>query len=212
MVTVIVGDQHDIVRRGLREILNEQTGMRVLAEVSSQTELFNRIRDDMPDVVILGISMPGKNALDLLKDLKSEFPNLPIIMMGGKPSDIHIASRAMRAGASAFLSTRSPAREIIHAVHVSLRGGRYVNAETAQILALETFNPKNQTPDALSDRELQVLCLIASGKTTKEISQELAISTNTVSTYRQRILDKMRMKHNAELVRYAIENKLIEVD
>lgn len=211
-IRVLVGEQYEIIRRGLSEILNEQTGMRVFAEASSFGDLLSKVRKDPPDLVIIGLSMPGKHALDIVKDLKSEFPHLPIILMGGKSSDIHVAARAMKAGAAAFLSTKTPAREVIHAVKLTLRGERYVNAETAQILALETFISGNPTPDVLSDRELQVLCMIASGTTTRDISRDLGISPVTVSTYRQRILEKMRMKHNAELVRYAIENKLIEMD
>lgn len=211
MIRVLVGDSNDIIRRGLREILNEQTGMQVLAEASNQAELLEKVCTEKPDVVVLEATMPGRQALDILKQLRTDYRQLPIVFLGARPSDIHIAQRAIRAGASAFLSRNSPPKEIIHAIRKSLQGGRYISGDMAQKLAFEALDEGSDvTPDLLSDRELQVMCMIAAGKTTKEIAGDLNISYNTVSTYRQRILEKMRMKHNADMIRYCIENKLIE--
>lgn len=211
MIKVLVGETNAVFRRGLCEILNEQTGMQVLAEATTQVELLEKARCECPDVTVLEVSLPGKQALDMLKQLRQEFPKLPIVLMGGRASDIPIAQRAMASGASAFLSRNSSPKEIVGAIHKALRGERYIAAEMAQIIALKQLSGHKESPsDLLSDRELQVLCMIASGKRLKEIAHSLSISYNTVNTYRQRILEKMSMEHNADMIRYAIENRLVE--
>ena len=210
MIKVLVSDHNALVRRGLREILNEQTGMQVLGEATSVVDLFELLRASKWDALLLDVTMPGRPGLDVLKQVKAEFPSLPVVILG-KTRETWLVSRCLKAGALVFLSRESPPDEITTAIRRALRNERYVSSEIAQALALQSLDETDEdvTPELLSDRELQVMLMIATGKTTKEIARDLALSEKTVGTYRQRILDKMRMRHNADMIRYVIERKLL---
>lgn len=211
MIRVLVCHHDAIVLRGLREILNEQTGMRVVGEATSHAELFQILSDEPWDIVLLDTSVPGKSCLDVVKQVVASHPTMPVAVLGRK-SEPHIASRVIKAGARAFLSTECAPAEIVRGLRTALQGEKYLCCHIAQTLALQALedSEENINHETLSDRELQVLLMIGSGKTTKEIAHNLSLSEKTVGTYRQRILNKMAMRHNADIIRYVVENKLVD--
>lgn len=210
MIKILIADDHAIVRRGLKQILTETPDMVVAGEAHDGQEMLDLVRSGHWDVVVLDISMPGRGGLDILKQLKSERPKLPVLMLTIYPEDQY-AVRVLRAGASGYLTKESAPDHLVEAIRKVARGGKYVSAHLAEKLAFSLESLSEKPPhETLSDREFQVLRLIASGKTVKEIGDQLALSVKTISTYRTRILEKMRMKNNAELTHYAIQQKLVE--
>ncbi len=210
MIKVLVADDHPVVREGLKQILAEAQDIDVAAEAEDGHELLEKVRKQAFDVVVLDLTMPGLMGLDALKQLKSEHPHLPILILSIHPEEQY-ALRVLRAGASGYLTKASAPDRLIGAIRKVHRGGNYVSSSLAERLADELRGDITKLPhEFLSDREYQVMCLIASGKTVTEIGDQLALSVKTVSTYRSRILEKMRMKTNAELTHYAIENKLVD--
>lgn len=210
MIKILIADDHAIVRRGLKQILTETADMVVAGEAHNGQELLEKMRSDQWDVVVLDISMPGRGGLDILKQLKCERPKLPVLMLTIHPEDQY-AVRVLRAGASGYLTKESAPDHLVEAIRKVARGGKYISPHLAERLAfnLESISER-PLHEALSDREFQVLRLIASGKTVKEIGEELSLSVKTISTYRTRILEKMKMKNNAEMTHYAIQQKLVE--
>ncbi|MCG3114144.1 MAG: response regulator transcription factor [Candidatus Manganitrophus sp. SA1] len=210
MIKILIADDHAIVRRGLKQILTETSDMVVAGEAHNGQELLEKMRSDQWDVIVLDISMPGRGGLDILKQLKSERPKLPVLMLTIHPEDQY-AVRVLRAGASGYLTKESAPDHLVEAIRKVARGGKYISPHLAERLAfnLESISER-PLHEALSDREFQVLRLIASGKTVKEIGEELSLSVKTISTYRTRILEKMKMKNNAEMTHYAIQQKLVE--
>jgi two-component system invasion response regulator UvrY len=179
-------------------------------EASDGHQLLSKIREQNYDVVILDISMPHMDGLDVLKQLKIEKPKLPVIVLSIHPEDQY-ALRVLKAGASGYVTKASAPDELINAIRKVCRGGKYISPSIAEKLAFQLEANFDEMPhEALSDREYQVLCMLASGKTVTEIADELALSVKTVSTYRARILEKMDMKNNAELIHYAIQNQLVD--
>ena len=210
MIKILIADDHAIVRRGLKQILAETPDMVVAGEAHNGQELLEKVRGHPWDVIVLDISMPGRGGLDILKQLKSERPKLPVLMLTIHPEDQY-AVRVLRAGASGYLTKESAPDHLVEAIRKVARGGKYVSPHLAEKLAfnLESLSEK-PLHEMLSDREFQVLRFIASGKTVKEIGEELSLSVKTISTYRTRILEKMKMRNNAELTHYAIQQKLVE--
>ena len=206
--TVILADDHTLVLEGFRRLLEAQCEL--LATVGDGQALLKAVAQQHPDIVILDISMPGRGGLDILKQLKSERPKLPVLMLTIHPEDQY-AVRVLRAGASGYLTKESAPDHLVEAIRKVARGGKYISPHLAERLAfnLESISER-PLHEALSDREFQVLRLIASGKTVKEIGEELSLSVKTISTYRTRILEKMKMKNNAEMTHYAIQQKLVE--
>jgi two-component system invasion response regulator UvrY len=210
MLRILIADDHAIVRQGLRQIVSETQDMSVAGEASNGQELLNKIREGEYDVVVLDITMPVRNGMDVLRQLRSEKPRLPVLMLSIHPEEQY-ALRALRAGASGYLTKESAPDELVVAIRKVSSGGKYVGASLAEKLAFELEVGREQAPhETLSDREYQVMCMIASGKTVTEIAQALSLSEKTVSTYRSRILEKMKMKNNAELTHYAIKNQLVD--
>lgn len=209
MIRVLIADDHTMVRKGLKELLEESPEIKVAAEAGNGQEAMAAVKKGGVDVVLLDIAMPGKNGMEVLKELKDRKPGLPVLMLSMYPEEQY-AVRALRAGASGYLTKSSAPEELITAVKKVAKGGRYISPSVAEVLALE-LNPDSARPrhESLSDREYQVLCMLASGKPLKEIAHDLSLSTKTISTYRSRILQKMNMKSNAELIRYALDNHLI---
>jgi len=209
MIRILVADDHAIVRQGLKQILADTLDIVVAGEANNGAEVLKKVLKNDYDVVLLDISMPGRSGLDILKEIRSLKPKLPVLVLTMYPEEQY-ALRALRAGASGYVTKESAPDELIAAILKVLTGGKYVSSSLAEKVAfyLETGSekPLHQT---LSDREYEVMCMIASGKTVKAIAEGLSLSPKTVSTYRSRILGKMRMKNNAELTRYAIENKLV---
>ena len=210
MLRILIADDHAIVRQGLKQIVTETRDMSVAGEASNGQELLNKIKEGEYDVVVLDITMPVRNGMDVLRQLRSEKPRLPVLMLSIHPEEQY-ALRALRAGASGYLTKESAPDELVVAIRKVSSGGKYVSASLAEKLAFELEVGREQAlHETLSDREYQVLCMIASGKTIMEIAQELSLSEKTISTYRSRILEKMKMKNNAELTHYAIKNQLVD--
>jgi two-component system invasion response regulator UvrY len=209
MIKTIIADDHTIVREGLKQILNETNDVSVSGEAKNGMELLEELRRQKFDVVVLDISMPGINGLDALKQIKIINPNLPVLVLSMHPEEQY-AIRVLKAGASGYLTKESASEELLNAIRRIASGRKYVSPSLAEKLAVELdVDREKPLHETLSDREYQVLCMIASGRTVKEIAGELSLSVKTVSTYRSRILDKMHMANNAQLTYYAIENDLV---
>ena len=208
-IRLLIGDDHAVVRKGMKQILAETRDIVVADEASNGREVLEKVQKNDFDMVLLDISMPGRDGLEVLKELKNLKPRLPVLMLSMYPEEQY-AVRSLRSGASGYLTKDSAPDELISAIRKVSSGGKYVSASLAEKLAQKLGADEEKPPhEVLSDREYQVMCMIASGKTVKEIGEELSLSVKTVSTYRSRILSKMRMKVNAELTRYAIDNKLV---
>lgn len=210
MIRILVADDHTVVRWGLKQIVSEEADMTVIGEACDSQELVTLIREKPCDVLVLDISMPGRSGLEVLKDVKQEYPKLPILVLSVHPEDQY-AVRTLKLGASGYLSKDSAPEELVHAIRKILMGGKYVSPALAEKLAENLITDSGRPPfETLSERERQVLTMIASGKSITEISDELAISVKTVSTYRTRVLAKMNMRNNAELTHYAIASRLVQ--
>jgi DNA-binding NarL/FixJ family response regulator len=210
MIRVLIADDHAVVRRGVRLVLESTARIKVAAEAASGPEALDLARKSQFDVAVLDLSMPGPGGLEVLKQFKSEHPRLPVLILTMHPEDQY-AVRAFRAGASGYLTKQSIPDELITAVETVAAGRKYITPAVAEALATEVHHDTEKPPhEQLSDREYQVLLRIASGKTVGEIAEELRLSPKTVSTYRGRILEKMAIKTNAELTHYAFQHKLVE--
>ena len=209
MLKILIADDHPIVRQGLKQIISEIPDMVVADEATDGWEVLSKIRNGNYDVVVLDITMPGKDGMDVLTQLKYEKPELPVLMVSMHPEE-QFAIRALRAGASGYLTKESAPDELVTAIWKVSAGGRYVTPSLAEKLAFMVQKVEQLPHETLSDREYQVMRLIASGKTITDIAQELSLSVKTISTYRTRILEKMRLENNAELIHYAIQNHLVE--
>jgi len=210
MIRVCVVDDHAVVREGLKRIIAENPGMAVTAEAGDGVEALRVIQSEPCDVVLLDITMPSKNGLDVLKQIHAETPRLPVLVLSMHAEDQY-AVRVLRAGASGYLTKESAPAKLVQAIRKVVRGGKYVSTTLAEKLVFDLDSRSAKSPhEVLSDREYQVLCMIASGKTVTIIAEELALSVKTVSTYRARILEKLNMKNNAELTRYAIKEGLVD--
>ncbi len=210
MIRILVADDHGVVRKGLKQIVADHHGMEVVGEAATGQEVLELISTRTFDVVILDIAMPGRGGLDILRELKAEKPELKVIVLSMYPEEQY-AIRSLRDGASAYLTKASPPEELIQAIQIVATGKRYITPSIADRLASYIEEDSQRPPhEALSDREMQVLVLIGSGKQASEIAGELNLSIKTVSTYRSRILMKMGMETNAHLIRYALQHGLVE--
>lgn len=206
---ILIADDHSILRAGLRHIISSTVDMEVADEACNGQEVLNKVRDSDYDVVILDICMPGRDGLDVLVEIRKMKQHLPVLILSSQPEE-QFALRAYRVGANGFLSKMSSTCEIINALQKVALGKVYVNPEFAESLVSGIGKSAQEKPHHdLSNREYQVLCLIASGKPVGKIAGELSLSVKTVSTYRTLILRKMNMTNNSELTRYAIEHKLV---
>ncbi|MFW5862117.1 MAG: response regulator [Spirochaetota bacterium] len=204
-----IADDHDIVRQGLKQIISDTDNMVVMGEASNGQELIEMVRKKPFDVLLLDISMPGRSGIEILKQLKIEKPNLPVLMLSMHPEDQY-AIRALKAGASGYISKDTASEVLVEAIRKVAEGRKYISSTLAEKLAgTISHDVDEKAHESLSDREFQILVMLARGKSVSEIGKELFLSVKTISTYRRRILDKMNLKNNAELTHYAIENELV---
>ena len=210
MLKILIADDHPIVRQGLKQILSEEFDEVTFGEAKNSQEVLDLVREKSWNMVILDITMPGRGGLDVLNELKGQYPKLPVLVLSMHPEDQY-AVRVLKAGASGYLTKGSVQEELIKAIKKILGGGKYVSPALGEKMAFN-LETKTEKPlhEILSDREYQVMIMIASGKTVSGIAEELSLSVKTIDTYRARILEKMKMKTNAELTHYVIKNKLIE--
>jgi two-component system invasion response regulator UvrY len=210
MIKILIADDHPVVRKGLKEIIEDNSDMVVAGEASNGQEVLEEALKKDFDVVVLDISMPGRSGLEVLKQLKRERPELSVLILSMHPEE-HYAVRVLKAGASGYLTKESVPDELIKAIRRISTGRKYVSSTLAEKLAFDLENGAERPAyKKLSDREYEVMCMIASGKTLKEIAEKLCLSAKTISTYRSRILEKMKMKNNAELTHYAIIHNLVD--
>jgi two-component system, NarL family, invasion response regulator UvrY len=209
MTKALIADDHPIVRQGLKQILYEESDMETVGEAADSNEVLELAGQQDWDIVILDITMPGRGGLDVLKELRQNYPGLPVLILSIHPEDQY-AVRALKAGAAGYLTKESAPEELIRAMRTVLKGKKYISSSLAEKLAdyLEREDQKN-IHEILSDREYQVMVMITSGKSIKEIAEDLSLSIKTISTYRARIFEKMKLKSNAELIRYAINKNLV---
>lgn len=209
MIKILIADDHPIVRSGLKEIVSKERDMVVDGEAQDAQELLDLVRIQHWDLVVLDINMPGRSGLDVLIQLKKEYPRLPVLMLSVQPEEQY-AVRALKSGASGYLTKQSVPVELVRAIRRVVAGGRYVSSSLAERLAFDLEASEKPLHETLSDRELEVMRMIASGKRIKEIAKKLLLSPKTVTTYRMRILEKMGMKTDADLIHYAREFKLLD--
>ncbi len=207
---IIIADDHALIRKGLKEILQQVEGL-VLDEAVNGHELLAKVSENDYDIIVLDISMPGKSGLDVLKDLRRIKPDIPVLILSVYPEEQY-ALRVLKAGASGYLTKDSAPDDLITAIKKIVSGGKYISPSLAEILLTEvkTGGSTKHFHENLSDREFQVMKMLAAGKTVKEISEELFLSPKTVSTYRTRIYEKMKFSSKAELTGYAIKNGLVD--
>jgi DNA-binding NarL/FixJ family response regulator len=209
MIRVLIVDDHAIVRRGLRALLSDELRGAAFGEASNARQALKELRGEKWDVALLDITLPGKNGLELLKELKTAWPKLPVLVLSAHPED-QFAVRVLKAGAGGYMTKESAPEELAKAIRKILAGGQYVSPALAEKLALRVRKDITLAPhETLSDREYETMCLIASGKTVTEIAGELSLSVKTISTYRGRILEKLGVKNSAAIVQYAIRNGLV---
>lgn len=207
MTSVLIVDDHPIVRRGLKQVLQDEPDFSVL-EAGDAREALHEIKAQPVDLVIADIDLPGMNGIELLKEIKQQYKNTPVLMLSVYPED-QVAVRVLRAGAAGFLSKETAPEQLVVAIRKILDGGKHISERVADLLVMNLgASSERSMHEKLSDREFQILSLFGEGKTVKQIAESLSLSVPTVSTYRARILDKMEMKSTAELVRYAIQNRL----
>ena len=210
MIRIMIADDHAIVRQGLAHILEKSGEMQIVAEHDNGADALNWLRDNDCDIALLDISMPGMNGIDLLKQLREEKPKLPVLVISIYAEDQY-AVRLIKAGASGYLTKGCSPATLMKAVNRIISGSKYISPAVAEMLANEIGDTHEKLPHKiLSDREYQILLLLASAKTIAEIADTLALSGKTISTYRNRILLKMHLRNNAELMRYAVDNHLVQ--
>ncbi|GAA5172429.1 response regulator transcription factor RqpR [Viridibacterium curvum] len=209
-IRVLIADDHAIIRHGLKQILSDTEDLEVVAEADGGVKALQVLRNTQSDVVLMDVSMPDRNGIDTLKLIKKEFPRLPVLMLSMHPEEQY-AVRALRAGAAGYLSKQGAPEQLVTAIRQVAAGKKYVSAAVAEELANAIGEDVERPPhEKLSDREYQTLCMISSGKTLTQIAEQLNLSVKTVSVYRARLLEKMKLRNNAELTHYGLKHGLVE--
>jgi DNA-binding NarL/FixJ family response regulator len=210
MIRVAIVDDHAIVRTGLRQFFSEQVDLRVVGEAASAREAVDLLREEQIDVLVMDLNMPGQSGVDALAAIKARAPDLPVLILSGY-SETQYATMLMRQGASGYLNKECDPEEIVKAIRTLALGKRYITAGVAELLA-DTLNPGAQKlpHELLSERELQVFLHLARGETIGHLAETLSLSVKTVSTYRTRVLEKMKLSSNSDLTYYALKNGLIQ--
>ncbi len=210
MIRIFITDDHSLIREGFKKILNDEKDISIIGEAANAHTTMSFVIQNSIDVLILDLNLPDKSGLDLLKELKAIKPEIKILILSMHPED-RFAMRVLKAGASGYVTKESAGEELVKAIRKVYNGGKYVSESLAELLAFEIQGGGDRpVHEILSDREFQVLQMIAGGKTLAEISELLSLAVTTVSTYRARILEKLNLHSNAELIHYAITNKLLD--
>ena len=207
MIRILIADDHPLIREGVLKILKSAPEMTVVAQASTADEALDYVKKLEVDIVILDISLPGRSGLELLVEIRTLFPKLPVLVLSMYPEERY-AVQALKKGASGYLTKEGAADQLILAIRKVMQGRKYVSAGLAEKLALNLSGDTERSHEKLSDRELEVFRLISVGRTIRQISEQLSLSMSTINTYRSRILEKMNMKSDAELIRYAIQNDI----
>jgi two-component system invasion response regulator UvrY len=209
MIRILIADDHPIVRQGIKQVLEEAPDMKVVGEAETAQEVLAKAHEGEHDLLILDISMPGRPSLEILQDLKSQCPKLPVLILSMYPEDQY-GVRAFKAGAAGYMTKETVPAELHKAVRKIVNGGRYVTPGLAEKLAAEVDPISEKSPqELLSEREYLVLCRLAQGQTVSHLADELSLSVKTISTYRTRILEKIKVKNNVELTHYALRHRLL---
>ncbi|MBS1210936.1 MAG: bacterial regulatory s, luxR family protein [Proteobacteria bacterium] len=209
-IRVLIADDHAIIRQGLKQILSDTEDLEVTGEADGGIPAVQMIRDHQYDVVLMDVSMPDRNGIDSLKLIRKENPRLPVLMLSMHPEEQY-AIRALRAGAAGYLSKQGAPEQLVTAIRQVASGKKFVSAAVAEELANAIGEDFDRPPhEKLSDREYQTLCMISSGKTLTQIAEQLNLSVKTVSVYRARLLEKMKLRNNAELTHYGLKHGLVE--
>ena len=209
MIRILLADDHPVVREGFKQMLADYEDMLVTGEAGTSQEVLNKVHKNDYDVLLLDIFMPGRSGLEIISELKKEYPKLAILVISAYPEEQY-SVRALKRGASGYLLKLTAPEELITAIRAVAKGRNYISSSLADRLANMIKDDAQENPhERLSDREFQVMRMIVSGESLKAIADELALSDKTVSTYRARILEKMNMKNNAEIIHYAIEKGLV---
>lgn len=207
MMRVLIADDHAIVRKGLRQIA-EESGKISVDEAANGQEALDKLRQDRWDALVLDISMPGRHGLDVLQAVRDLQPQLPVLILSMHPEEQY-AMRVLKAGASGYMNKDTAPGELVQAIQKIVNGGKYISATLAEKLAYEISGDSDKLPhEKLSDREYRVLVMIGAGKSVSQIAEDLSLSVKTVSTYRSRLLEKMNLHNNADLIRYVIDHNL----
>jgi DNA-binding NarL/FixJ family response regulator len=207
---ILIADDHPIFRAGVKEILLKEKDVESIGEADTGHRVLELARKQRWDVVLLDLTMPGKDGLEALQELRRERPALPILVLSAHPED-QLALRLLRSGAAGYLTKDKAPEVLLTAIRKVLRGEKYISESLAEKIALDTVSGATESlHETLSQREYQVMIMLAAGKTAKEIAKQLFLSIRTVSTYRARVLEKMKMKTNAELIRYALQKKIVD--
>ena len=206
---ILIADDHPIVRHGLKQFLATDPELAVVGEATNGAEFLELARGTPWDVALIDFTMPGRSGLELLADLKREFPERPVLVLSIHSEQLH-ATSALKAGAAGYITKESAPQELAVAIRKVSQGGRYVSPQLGELLATELASGAQRSPhEMLSDREYRVMWMLASGKQINAIAREMTLSPSTVSTYRTRILKKLRVRNNAELVHYAVRHQLV---
>jgi len=209
MIRVLIADDHPIVREGLKQVIAKASDMTVLAEASNGQEALDFVAAGTVDVAVLDFTMPGKSGFDVLKDIRKSRPDFPVLVLSMHPES-ELAPRLLKAGASGYMTKESAPAELVGAIRKIHGGGRYVTPALAEKLASDLSSSRRGDPhESLSDREYQVLCMLAAGKSPGDIASDLSLSVKTIRTYRDRVMEKIGAKNDVELTHYAIEHHLL---
>jgi two-component system, NarL family, invasion response regulator UvrY len=212
MIKILIADDHELIREGLKKVIRKEVDMKIVGEAIDATDILRQIRDKDVDIIILDLNLPGRSGLDVLKDIILTKPDIKVIILSINPENLY-AKRAFNAGAWGYITKDKPASEIIIAIRRVVNGKKYIVDTFEQAIFFDTYNTSNKPKhEQLSDRETDVLRLLAKGNTIKAIAKNLNLSTSSINTYRLRVLEKLGLKTNTDLIYYAIQNGVTEFD
>jgi two-component system invasion response regulator UvrY len=210
VIRIVIADDHELIREGVKKIIRSSKDMRIVGEAADIAGTVQLVAQHAPDIIILDIGLPGYDGLEGLAEVRRRFPDIPIIILSMHPEE-RFAIRALKTGATGYITKAMAAEELVRAIRKAVAGGCYISPTLADLLAKDVRDPGNRpSHERLTDRELQIVSLLGSGKQVKQIAAELSISVSTVNTYRNRVFVKMGLRSNAALIRYAVEHGLVK--